>query len=349
MFRTPTSLSSNTLIRLFQHSGTQRCRGFSLNSQLIRPSAKTPRTWQSSRTFRRGKHEKSTPREPFIEGDSPPLYDGKPSMFARWAWGLLALDMIFTASGVDLVMKHWTEPEDVSQANTSSATKVETTEATERRYVLRPLWQRLAFSVGLVVGGVAAGGLILATRDRTVWRMRISRLKLPHQQVNRIQLPRKPNAPVTEMHHAPSTYGPAILTLETASGRSKKHFLHDCELSPGRDATEMHLRVKKLRGAFVVRLPRSIILGEREKDILPSPGSGVIVVKGPPPTKINLKDVIVKGSLEDAPYWQLVELQRRIINAWIASGGNIRATTNVPDPNGPSGGWTSGPLAASRS
>ncbi len=242
-------------------------------------------------------------------------------------------------------MKHWTEVEDVHPTSTASPKPQNgDTEQVERRYVLRPLWQRLAFSAGLVVGGIAAGGLILATRDRTVWRVRISRLKLPHQQTNRTHLPRKPNAPVTEIRHAPPNYGPAILTLETASGRSKKHFLHDCELGPGRDATEMLLRVKKLRGAFVMRLPRSIILGEREKDITPSPGMSIISVKGPPPSKIDLYEYMVKGSLEDDVFQHLVELQRRVLNAWIASGGNIRAS--IPKPS--DGGWTSGPLASNR-
>lgn len=243
-------------------------------------------------------------------------------------------------------MKHWTEVEDVPSANTPSSKPP--TEV-ERRYALRPLWQRLLFSAGLIAGGVAAGGLVLAARDRTVWRMRISRpsLKLPHQQPNRTHLPPKPNAPVTELAHAPASYGPAVLTLETASGRSKKYFLHDCELGPGRDATEMLLRVQKLRGAFVVGLPRSVILGEPEKDIIVPSSPGASVVKGPLPlAKVDLKEYVVKGSLEVDVFEHLVELQRRMFNAWIASGGNIRA--NAPKIDSADSGWTSGPLASNR-
>jgi len=121
----------------------------------------------------------------------------------------------------------------------------------------------------VILGRLAAGGgLILATRDRIVWRMHhdTPRLKFLHQQANRTHLPQKPNALASEMPHSPHNYVPIILTRETASGRSKKHFLHDCELAPGRDATERLLRIWKLRGAFVVGLLRLVILGEREQE-----------------------------------------------------------------------------------
>ena len=204
-------------------------------------------------------------------------------------------------------MKHWTELDEKA-----TSPSVDDKDVAQQTYVLRPLWQRLLLSGGLVVGGVLAGGLIMASRDRTVWRMRLSRLSAPN--VRRAM-------PVHE--------APVVLTLETASGRSKNYMLKNCELAPGRDATEMLLRIQGIRGGFLVNLPRSVILGEKEDDFARNSAASL--------TKENFKTAkkkhvsrtsnymmsrsVVKGALEDDIYDRFLSMNGRLLNAWLSSGG----------------------------
>lgn len=75
-----------------------------------------------------------------------------------------------------MVMNQWTERVEKQSTSSSGTSSPEAPE--EFEFVLRPLWQRLGLSGFEIVVGIGAAALILASHDRTIWRLRAFRLPL---------------------------------------------------------------------------------------------------------------------------------------------------------------------------
>ncbi|TDL18019.1 hypothetical protein BD410DRAFT_793711 [Rickenella mellea] len=189
------------------------------------------------------------------------LYDSKPRWWARWVWGLLALDIIFTTSSCDIVMNHWTQrvikTPDKKQSSLSDRDAIPT--PIEYEWELRPFWQRLSLCVAQLFVGAGVGAAIMAFRDRTVWRLRL----LP-------ALARAGMTPVSPQKSLPRgrSFGQAadarLLEVETGSGRKKLFRFRDCTLEPGRDETEMFMRIQGIRGHFWLGMKGARVLDDRE-------------------------------------------------------------------------------------
>jgi hypothetical protein len=127
----------------------------------------------------------------------PPLYARKPPFWVRWAYTLVACDLIFTyvphhtpanfkrsavtfcsANGCYTSWTRWTiRVDDVP--NTAATPAADTppsdslTPATEPTYSLRPAWQRATLTVIQMLGGAGAAAMLLVFRARTVRTLRI--------------------------------------------------------------------------------------------------------------------------------------------------------------------------------
>lgn len=242
-------------------------------------------------------------------------------------------------------MNYWTEPVSNHKGTRTSDQEAIDSGGTKEtvEYELRPVWQRLALSTAQVAAGAVAGGFIMASRDRTVWRMRIFRLaNNPSRTPVRTQLPRRspahPHPPSSQNSTAAlHAHGPAVLSLETGSGRTKRFAMHDCELLTGRDPTELMLRIRGIRVHFWIGLNGSKVLGLRE---------GEFVLKG---ESLKSPDEIVKevkkggkGPLDGKAIKQFAEMHTRIKEAWTAAGGAIvEPRSSEPAQTG----WTAGPVS----
>ena len=103
-----------------------------------------------------------------------------------------------------MIMNKWTRLEEVEHPSANPGEEAQHSS----EYVLRPLSQRLSLAGLQFLVGTAAAAYILASRDRTVWRMRIKRMPLmPHVPSSR------PSRPLPGSEN--------VLVLETASGRTK--------------------------------------------------------------------------------------------------------------------------------
>ncbi|KAH8115178.1 hypothetical protein DFH11DRAFT_88737 [Phellopilus nigrolimitatus] len=272
--------------------------------------------------------KKNEVREVSVLGDEPPLYDGKPEWWRRWMFALLALDMLFTGASIDMVMRYWTEVIEKPLPSDSSSND----QRPEYEYVLRPLWQRLGLASFELLVGTGVGALILASRDRTVWRLIIKRVPLASLPPARsgMQLPPR-------LSKGAKSQTINILTLETASGRAKRFLMRDCDLVPARDLSEVYLRINGVRGYFWLGLNRAKVLG-----LTPSDVNASNVLKG-------LVDEKTENSLDwindtpggmDPENRQIAELRKMMGRAWIAADG----TVSIPNPKPISQGWTSGPV-----
>jgi len=242
-----------------------------------------------------------------VEGTDLVLFDCKPRWWARWAYGLLLVDVIVTVQTCDMVWNHWTErvektgPVSVASKGQDSTKK---NEATEYEWVLRPGWQRFGLSVLQLVVGAGVGAAILASRESTVWRMRIFRSP-------RSLTPRLPPAPARQAQNPKNTQKPPptsipVLELSTGSGRVKSFLLQNCTLHSGRDSTELILRILGIKGHFWIGLNGSRVLNVAEH-------------------------------AQDMPS---TELRKRILERWQQEGGHVLDLR--PEKGGV--GWSSGPV-----
>ena len=99
-------------------------------------------------------------------------------------------------------MNKWTRLEEVEHPPANPGEEAQHSS----EYVLRPLSQRLSLAGLQFLVGTAAAAYILASRDRTVWRMRIKRMPLmPHVPSSR------PSRPLPGSENLQN-----VLVLETA-------------------------------------------------------------------------------------------------------------------------------------
>ncbi|THH02051.1 hypothetical protein EW145_g6808 [Phellinidium pouzarii] len=293
-----------------------------------KPALSTPPQTSISQRFKSG-HVSAVkqPGEPLLFGDEPPLFDGKPQWWARWAFVLLAFDMIFTVSptynlrrnlffwnaslvvgfSVDMVMRNWTKAVEKPSASLEEASSSQN-QRKEYDYVLRPLSQRLGLSAFELVVGIVAGSLILASRDRIVWRP-----------------PPRPS---------PGAQTINVLSLETASGHSKRFLLRDCTLAPGRDLSELFLRAGSVRGHFVLTFGNARVLGLTKSTFDSSRSLRELLNDR---TEADVAMINSTQGSTDPNNAGVAELRKMLARAWILSGAMLSV------PVRPSA-WTNGPV-----
>ena len=99
--RAQLSYASRLTSRSITHSASRTIRFTSQNASktgclFVRsPSIHRVASIPSTRRFKSSKAVKTESIEETL-GDEPPLYDGKPAWWARWAYALVALDVLFT-------------------------------------------------------------------------------------------------------------------------------------------------------------------------------------------------------------------------------------------------------------
>ena len=161
-------------------------------------------------------------------------------------------------------MKHWSQ---LAEPKTEQSSSNAPEQQNDAKYELRPLYQRLLMSAGQLLAGAVVGGMIMASRDRTVWKMQLKQIPIVVASKSKTATSRGNIPPHTVKHtHIPPRPVQATLTLSTASGRSKRFHVHDCLLSAGRDPTEVILRVAGLRGHWWIGLNGSKVLGLNEAE-----------------------------------------------------------------------------------
>ncbi|KAL5483249.1 hypothetical protein ACEPAI_8479 [Sanghuangporus weigelae] len=293
------------------------------------------------RKSQRAKNEKQKQNEspsPVL-GDDPPLYDKNPGIFGRWAYFLLAFDIFLTSVSVDMVMRNWKQVKTETEAPSSPDSAKSTTSTPSlplssnpnERLELRPLWQRLAFSAFEISLGVTAGALILASRDRVVWRLRIQRVPINSLPPGRPGMKPAPSS-------SSSSQNINVLVLETASGRTKRFLMRDCMLGPGRDLSELAVSVTDIKTRFMLSMNRARVLSHTLTDVSES-----AILKDLSKSKSTEECVslINTGPGADDPYNEdICDLRKVLAHGWAKAGGYLK----VPKIPVEKGSWTSGPV-----
>lgn len=239
-------------------------------------------------------------------------------------------------------MNHWSQRVDRPKPDQPSPSASSTQIPEDSEFELRPFYQRLLLSAAQLVGGAVVGGFILASRERTVWRIQLKRLPIlvssksrPAPSVSPVKGKALPHVHShSHSHtHIPAQPAPAVLTLSTASGRSKRFHARDCLLSAGRDPTEVILRVNGLRGHWWIGLNGATVLGMDEAETTKLLST---------PSVESAKDEEMRRKQGLAA---LAEMRERMMKAWSAAGGTVD-----PGPKRQTGtagkevGWTGGPV-----
>lgn len=237
-----------------------------------------------------------------------------------------------------MVMNQWTEKVEKQQSR-STETSTSTGDK-EHEFVLRPLWQRLGLSTFEAVVGIGAAALILASRDRTVWRLRALRVPLSSLPPGKGGI--RPQAPSNVSQNANASASAndnnnivTLLALETASGgRQRRFLLHDCTLVPGRNLSELYLNVPSIRGHFIVNMNRARVLGLRATEVNPQND-----LRGLLERRLESDIQAINASVDSAqtPPPELLELRKMLVRAWISLGGSLTVQRDY--------GWTDGPAA----
>ncbi|KAL5521346.1 hypothetical protein ACEPAG_9271 [Sanghuangporus baumii] len=296
------------------------------------------------RKSQRAKNEKQKQKEAsesasLVLGDDPPLYDKNPGIFGRWAYLLLAFDIFLTSVSVDMVMRSWKQVKTETETHSSPDSAKSTTPTPSppppsdpnERLELRPLWQRLAFSAFEITLGVTAGALILASRDRIVWRLRIQRVPISSLPPGRPGMKPAPSA-------SSSSQKINVLVLDTASGRKKRFLMRDCMLAPGRDLSELAVSVTDIKTRFMLSMNRARVLGQTLTDVSES-----AILKDIAKSKSTEECVslINTGPGADDPYNKdICDLRKVLAHGWAKAGGYLK----VPKVPVEKGSWTSGPV-----
>ncbi|KAL5531940.1 hypothetical protein ACEPAF_5503 [Sanghuangporus sanghuang] len=292
----------------------------------------------------RAKDEKQQKKETsesasVVLGDDPPLYDKNPGVFGRWAYFLLAFDIFLTSLSVDMVMRNWKQVKAETEAPSPPDSAKSTTPASppsppsnpNERLELRPLWQRLAFSAFEISLGVTAGALILASRDRVVWRLRVQRVPISSLPPSRSGMKPPPAS-------SSSSQKINVLVLDTASGRKKRFLMRDCMLEPGRDLSELAVSVTEIKTRFMLSMNRARVLGQTITDVSES-----AILKGLTKSKSTEECVslINTGPGADDPFNKdICDLRKVLAHGWAKAGGYLK----VPKVPVEKGSWTSGPV-----
>lgn len=226
-------------------------------------------------------------------------------------------------------MNQWTERVE-KQPQLGSPNPSSQTTPKEHEFILRPIWQRLGLSAFEIIVGIGAAALILASRDRTVWRLRA--LRVPFSSLPPGRGGVRPQATALTSKAADDIM---LLALETASGgRARRFLLHECTLAPGRDLSELYLRVPGIRGQFILGLNSARVMGLRAAEINSQNDLGGLLERR---IEAQIQGVNAKVESAQTPPRELLELRKILARAWVSLGGILSVQKDS--------GWTDGPAA----
>ncbi|KDQ56477.1 hypothetical protein JAAARDRAFT_107844, partial [Jaapia argillacea MUCL 33604] len=173
------------------------------------------------------------------------LYERRPAWWVRWTYALVVADILSFGSMAHFGYNYWTKYEDESQASVpiSDAPNPVDSSPPKGRWVARPEWQRFFLASSQVVVGTFIAGALLIYRSHVVTKIHIFQpLRGPSTRSTQQVLVQNPQ------HRAES------------GGRL--YNMQDCQLRPGRDTTEMILRVKGVKGHFWIGTKGALIKGK---------------------------------------------------------------------------------------
>ncbi|KAI0067599.1 hypothetical protein BV25DRAFT_837714 [Artomyces pyxidatus] len=158
-----------------------------------------------------------------------PFYEAPAPWWSRATWVFIAADLITTSSMSELTWRRWTRPADATEKAQGVTDPV-----------LRPVWERAGLVVGHVTFGIGFAVALFVGRSRVVRRLYLL------------------NPPPT------SPKAPQQLFIQGAHNRDTRGVVapfKSTRISPGRDDSEVVLRVDGMRGHWWVGLTRAKIDG----------------------------------------------------------------------------------------
>ncbi|ESK97276.1 hypothetical protein Moror_17841 [Moniliophthora roreri MCA 2997] len=177
--------------------------------------------------------------------DRPPLFQRPLIWWAKWAFGLIACDMLMTGSAMEITWRHW------------SVLKPENKEKEEgEHWQLRPLWQRAGLCTGFFAGGVMTAAILLIAKGRYVRTLDVFPLIDTTSTTSTATRSKKPQIPAAS--------GPRKVFLQTTSHRGRGQGvafpLSQCSLQHGRDDSELVVRIIGERGHWYMNLDKGALV-----------------------------------------------------------------------------------------
>jgi hypothetical protein len=188
-----------------------------------------------------------------------PLYQRTPPLWAQWTYTLVACDIfmtfvfhiffvgpsspnarVYSASAVELTWNHWTEPNEVSNKTPASNIPSDA----QPSFKLRPIWQRLGLCVIHLGIGVGAAVALIGSHTRVIRTLCV----LPHPTPPRSTLKNDQRELFLQCSHH-------------WKNRGRTFPMNSCRWYPGRDDTEMILRIDGQRGHWWLGLDKAKIHG----------------------------------------------------------------------------------------
>ncbi|KAI9511483.1 hypothetical protein F5148DRAFT_975118 [Russula earlei] len=162
-----------------------------------------------------------------------PLYEARPPWWARFTWGFIAADLLVTSTMTELTWTKWTLPPDNKPAGDDRDARP----IAGGRPRLRPAWQRAGLCFGHLAVGVSLAAALLIARSRVVRILHVL---------------------------APSAGAPKRLLIAGAHGYGRRGAVvpfSRARIEPGRDETEVILRIQDVRGHWWIGLTRARLRG----------------------------------------------------------------------------------------
>jgi len=153
-----------------------------------------------------------------------PLYETRPPWWARFTWGFIAADLLVTSTMTELTWTKWTLPPEKPD------------DGPGRR---RPAWQRAGLCLGHLALGVGLATVLLIARSRVVRILHV--------------LPPSSSGAPKQLLIAAAAHGHARRGAVVPFARTR--------IDPGRDKSEVILRIQDVRGHWWIGLERARLRG----------------------------------------------------------------------------------------
>ncbi|KAH8996783.1 hypothetical protein EDB92DRAFT_1526575 [Lactarius akahatsu] len=150
-----------------------------------------------------------------------PFYEARPPWWAKFTWGFIAADLIVTSTMTELTWTKWTLPP----------------EKPGDAPVRRPAWQRAGLCLAHLSLGVGFATLLLVSRSRVVRILHV--------------IPASSGAPKQLLIGGAHRHGARGAVVPFARTR----------IDPGRDGSEVILRIQDVRGHWWIGLNRARLRG----------------------------------------------------------------------------------------
>lgn len=152
-----------------------------------------------------------------------PFYEARPPWWARFTWGFIAADLLVTSTMTELTWTKWTlPPEKPGDAP-----------------LRRPTWQRAGLCLGHLTFGVGLATLLFIARSRVVRILHIFPPSVGGE---------TPKQLLIAGAHVGKSRGAVVPFART-------------RIEPGRDKTEVILRIQDVRGHWWIGLTRARLRG----------------------------------------------------------------------------------------